>query len=110
LEFLGKEKHIYDLFVGDVEIIILTLGKEGCRCYFKNKEEIYCPGIEVESIDTTGAGDAFIGSFLYQLENLKSTENFHNFLKFSNLYSAISVTRVGAIDSYITKEEMKRLI
>jgi fructokinase len=110
LEFLGKEKHIYDLFVGDVEIIILTLGKEGCTCYFKNKEEIYCPGIEVKSIDTTGAGDAFIGSFLYQLENLKSTENFHNFLKFSNLYSAISVTRVGAIDSYITNEEMKRLI
>ena len=46
----------------------------------------------------------------YQLENLKSTDNFHNFLKFSNIYSAISVTRVGAIDSYITNEEMKRLI
>lgn len=110
LEFLGKEKRINDLFIGNVEIIILTLGKEGSTVYLKDKKEIHCPGIEVKAIDTTGAGDAFIGSFLYQLENLKSTEKFHNFLKFSNVYSALSVTKVGAIDSYLTYEEMKRLI
>ena len=110
LEFLGKEKRINDLFIGNVEIIILTLGKEGSTVYFKDKKEIHCPGIEVKAIDTTGAGDAFIGSFLYQLENLKSTDKFHNFLKFSNVYSALSVTKVGAIDSYLTYEEMKRFI
>ena len=108
LEFLGKENKISDLFVGNVEVIILTLGKDGCTCYLKDGKEIHCPGVSVNAIDTTGAGDAFIGSFLYQLKDLKSTENFHNFLNFSNIYSAMSVTKVGAIDSYLTYQEMKK--
>ena len=110
LNFLGTDVQIKDLFIGNVKLIILTLGEVGSKCYLKNGDEYSSEGIKVNAIDTTGAGDAFIGSFLYQLENLKSTENFYNFLRFSNLYSAISVTKKGAIDSYATYEEMKRLI
>ncbi len=46
----------------------ITLGKEGTMLVHKN-EKIIVPSIPVKPIDTTGAGDAFVGAVLYQLSN-----------------------------------------
>ena len=46
----------------------ITLGKEGTMLVHKN-EKIIVPSIAVKPIDTTGAGDAFVGAVLYQLSN-----------------------------------------
>ncbi len=46
----------------------ITLGKEGTMLVYKN-EKIIVPSIFVKPIDTTGAGDAFVGAVLYQLSN-----------------------------------------
>lgn len=66
-------------------------------------------GEKVKAYDTTGAGDAFIGSFLYQLsadgveadtlENV-TADKMEQYLTFSNRYCAESVTKAGAIASY----------
>lgn len=62
-----------------------------------------------------GAGDAFIGSFLYQLSadgidacSLAdvSAEKMETYLEFSNRYCAKSVQKAGAIASYPTMDEM----
>lgn len=120
LEFLTGKKNIEDaledLFIGSVEVVLYTRGSNGAMAFTK-KEQASVDGIDgVNVIDTTGAGDAFIGSFLYQLYasgiHLKdlpnlSQEQLLKFLRFSNLYCAKSIQSKGAIASYPTLEEME---
>ena len=67
-------------------------------------------------MDTTGAGDGFIGSFLWQLkrdgvtlEKLAklSKTKLNEYLAFSNQFCGISVQQHGAIDSYPTLSQMQ---
>lgn len=46
--------------------VAMTLGKDGVLAYHEG-EFIHVPGFEVECLDTTGAGDAFHGGFIYGL-------------------------------------------
>ena len=57
-----------------IENVVITLGKDGA--YVKEKEEYtMIPAKEVETIDTTGAGDVFCGAFsVYLSENHTLTE------------------------------------
>jgi fructokinase len=54
-------------------IFAVTLGKEGTLLGFNNATTII-PSIPVKPIDTTGAGDAFVGAVLYQLCEKSLTE------------------------------------
>ena len=49
-------------------VFAITLGKEGTLLGFNNATMII-PSIEVKPVDTTGAGDAFVGALLYQLSD-----------------------------------------
>ena len=94
--------------------MVYTEGAAGARAYTKNAKAA-APSEKVKAVDTTGAGDAFIGSFLYKLseagvtaqniDNL-SEESLKAMLIFSNTYCGKSVQKEGAIASYPTKEEM----
>ena len=48
------------------KIVICTCAEKGAYAYTKSAK-VYCEQKKVEAKDTTGAGDAFIGSFLYSL-------------------------------------------
>lgn len=107
----AKEK----LFVGNVCLLIYTKGADGAECYTK-KAKAQSKGEKVKAVDTTGAGDAFIGSFLYQLYADSVTETdlpeltsdkMAVYLDFSNRYCAKSVQKAGAIASYPTLAEME---
>ena len=87
----------------------------------EEKEDAILPGVEEKTQveDTTGAGDGFIGSFLYQLDKnsvdvdklkLLNKEDLERYLDFSNRYCAISVTKKGAMDSYPTLDEFLEII
>lgn len=119
LEFITGKTSIEDakeeLFVGNVEMIIYTKGSEGAECYTKMQSAVSA-GKKVKAIDTTGAGDGFIGAFLYKLyedginiNNLSmlSKEQMEEYLNFSNKFSSFSVQKNGAIASYPTMREMK---
>ena len=118
LEFLtGKtamEDALDQLFVGNVKMIIYTKGADGAECYTKNARA-YAVGEKVKAVDTTGAGDAFIGSFLYQLfqdgitaDKLETVtaEKMQAYLEFSNKFCGLSVQKPGAIASYPTMDEL----
>lgn len=119
LEFITGKSNIKDalsdLFIGNVELIIYTKGKDGAEAYTK-KASALVDGIKVSNVvDTTGAGDGFIGSFLVQLNkrkiekaNLKNLDSktLEELLDFSNRFCAKSITRHGAIASYPTEDEM----
>jgi fructokinase len=67
------EKAVAVLRQGTTATFCITLGKEGTLLVQGDKNEII-PTIAVKAIDTTGAGDAFVGALLYQLRNFSLQE------------------------------------
>ena len=119
LEFLTGtadiEAALPQLFVGDVQLVVYTCGSSGAHAYTRTAHG-FAPCRKVRAVDTTGAGDGFIGSFLWQLERDGVTRNkleklsrarLCEYLAFSNQFCGISVQQHGAIDSYPTLDQMQ---
>tara|TARA_B100001029_G_C15051465_1_gene451063 strand:- start:1274 stop:2170 length:897 start_codon:yes stop_codon:yes gene_type:complete len=77
-----------------IKKIIITLGEKGLF-YSDGKEEIYIKASEDKAIDTTGAGDAFNGSFSLAL--LKG-KKIRECLEMANKVAGLSTTKLGAGD------------
>lgn len=82
--------------------VTVTLGKDGTFISDISNQEII-PSIEINSIDTTGAGDAFVGATLYHLAQadepkavLKNFKQMKEITYISNKVAAVVCTRVGA--------------
>lgn len=82
--------------------IMLTLGKSGC-IYCSRDELIRQPACRVDAVDTTAAGDTFIGYFVRGIADGLPMEKT---LKLATVASAIAVTRPGAADSVPACEEV----
>jgi sugar/nucleoside kinase (ribokinase family) len=72
--------------------VAMTLGPEGALAYHDG-EYIHSPGFQVECRDTTGAGDAFRGGFIYGLLQGMSLEET---LRFANAVAALNCRGLGA--------------
>ena len=73
----------------------------------RGDEEVRLPGYKVETLDTTEAGDAFIGAFAVALhEGFSPAEA----AKWGNAAGAIAVTRFGAQPSMPTRSEIEALL
>ncbi len=104
-----------------IPLILVSLGKEGSRAYYKKAgtsgdgimiEE--APFLQKNTIETTGAGDTFGGCILHYilekgLENL-SEENLREMLIFANAAASIITTRKGALRVMPEREEIEKLI
>ncbi|KYH29033.1 MULTISPECIES: ribokinase [Clostridium] len=92
-----------------VKYVIITLGSKGAALINNENAEII-PAFKVKAIDTTAAGDSFIGGLASKL-NIKnlSFENVKNAVLFGNKVSSITVQREGAQPSIPTLEEVKRV-
>ena len=113
---VDKAKEV--LFNGNVKLVLFTKGKDGAEIYTKDKV-VSIEGNVVEVVDTTGAGDSFIGAFLFKLleneVNLDgidklSCDTIRDYLLFANHYAAYSTTKKGAIASYANLEEIQEYI
>lgn len=111
----SEQEAVERLFAGNCRMVIITKGGNGSCVYTKNaKAQI--PSVQVEQVvDTTGAGDSFIGSFLYQLaaedyslEQLDtiSDDELKRFLDFSAHYAALTIGKKGAVMA--TMQEMTK--
>ncbi|KAJ6855280.1 pfkB-type carbohydrate kinase family protein [Populus alba x Populus x berolinensis] len=95
-----KEDVVLSLWHDRLKLLVVTDGEKGCR-YFTKSFKGRVPGFSVKVVDTTGAGDAFVGSLL--LSVAKDTSIFDNeeklreALSFSNACGAICTTQKGAI-------------
>lgn len=83
--------------------IIITLGKAGSVVYDCGKIT-FIPAREVKAIETTGAGDSFIGGIGYAL---MQAMDLTAACKFATACSAVTVCRLGAQDSMPTLEEVQ---
>lgn len=80
-----------------IENLLVTLGGKGALCLRRSGEETYVPPLPVTPVDTTGAGDAFLGSFAYHLLALGDVEKA---AIMANRYAAASIQKPGAQQSY----------
>ncbi|HEX3819321.1 MAG TPA: PfkB family carbohydrate kinase, partial [Candidatus Sulfotelmatobacter sp.] len=85
---------------GGVKRVIITLGGNGSLLASREGFE-HVPAFAVTSIDSTGAGDAFIGSFAVFLgEGVPEKEA----VRRANLYAGLSTTGVGTQKSFYDRE------
>ena len=86
--------------------VLITLGKAGVRM-LKTERTIDIPAFEVEAVDTTAAGDTFIGFFLSAYANHGEASAA---LLRACAASAIAVMHVGAAQSIPDKEQVNRFL
>jgi ribokinase len=87
--------------------VILTLGELGSWVSVQN-EEFHVPSWKVEAVDTTAAGDAFIGGLAVSL--LDPSTSLQEKIRFANAAGAVAATRLGAQSSLPTRQEVEALL
>jgi ribokinase len=91
------------LLEGGVRRVIVTLGANGALCACEDGMRIV-PPFPVNAVDTTGAGDAFIGSLaVFLAEGHDETAAISR----ANLYAALSTTSGGTQKSFVTRERFE---
>ncbi|MGL4337157.1 MAG: PfkB family carbohydrate kinase, partial [Turicibacter sp.] len=122
LEFItgiaDEEQALASLFVGTVQAVIYTKGTNGSDFITKTKK-VSVNSFVVKAEDTTGAGDSFIGSFLYQVANEVNTlaelinlsdEVLASMLTFCSATAALTVSKKGAIGALPTMEDIQGMM
>ena len=98
-----------------LRMLLVTLGKEGCY-YRLGDLSGHVPGFRVNTIDATGAGDAFLGGMLFQvLQRAKeidqwTAEEMAMSVRFANAIGALVTTRKGAIPAMPNLHEIEQLL
>ncbi len=75
--------------------VMITLGEQGL-VYIQDDRPVHVPGIQVQTVDTTAAGDTFVGYFACAMAEGQSLANA---LALANAAAARSVTQFGAMPS-----------
>ena len=94
------------LRINECQIICVTLGKRGVVA-LTGEETLIVRGRAVTAIDTTGAGDCFVGALAAQLAQ---GTPLRDALRYANVAASISVQRMGAAPSMPTAAEVAAAI
>ncbi len=89
-----------------VKNMLITLGSKGVLWVDESTSQLI-KAIKVNAVDTTGAGDSFIGSFAHYYA---SGDDIPTAIKHANQYAAVTVTRRGTQKSYPTADELSLLV
>ncbi len=85
---------------------LITLGGDGAL-YCDAGATLRCPAVAVQAVDTTAAGDAYIGALAAALAEDRSVADS---LGFAAVAAGLAVTRLGAQPSLASREEVGRFI
>lgn len=94
------------LLAKGVQTVIVTLGAKGALLV-SDENTILVPTFNVEVVDTTAAGDAFIGGLAAALLKGKSLEDA---VRYGNASGALATTKFGAQPSLPTADEVEQLL
>lgn len=110
------EEAAAQLLNGRAKYVIYTKGKDGAEIHTKD-DVIKASGYSVEVRDTTGAGDSFIGAFIYcilndEVQDLNAVkkEKLQEYLDFANAYAANTTTKEGALAAMADNAEIREWI
>ena len=87
--------------------VVLTLGALGAQVC-NPTQEYYVPGFTIQAVDTTGAGDAFIGGLAVSL--LDGNGLLPEKVRFANAAGAVAATRIGAQSSLPNLAEVEDML
>ncbi|MGV9378277.1 ribokinase [Nonomuraea sp. NPDC003707] len=93
-----------DALLERVEEALITLGSEGALYGSRSGERLRVPAVKVEAVDTTAAGDTFVGAFAVARSEGMSVADA---LGFASTAAALSVQREGASTSMPTRHEIE---
>jgi fructokinase len=82
-----------------IPFLFITRGKEGAYAIHQEKQ-VSVPGIKVDAIDTTGAGDAFMAALLSRFYEQGTPENeaqLEEYLSYANEAGAKATTKFGSL-------------
>ena len=107
---LNSAKEASKLLLEDgIKCVIITLGSKGAAVITKENADLV-QAFKVNAVDTTAAGDSFIGGFASKLDVDNITfENIKKSIKFGNMVSSITVQREGAEPSIPYLKEVQNL-
>ncbi|MCA1644568.1 MAG: PfkB family carbohydrate kinase [Chloroflexi bacterium] len=96
-------------------LAVVTLGADGCQ-YESVVSSGHVPSVHVESVDTLGAGDAFVAGLLAGLSAqpaavmLRDEQALGAALRFANAVGAFTTTQYGAIPALPTRAQVEHLL
>lgn len=98
-------------------MLVITHGQQGATAYTRTTT-IESKAPKVTTVDTTGAGDAFVSGLLYMgshlgfslKEALQDATNIRTMLEFANVNAALSTTKKGSMLSLPSREEVDNMI
>ncbi len=98
----------------DIPLILVSMGKEGSRAYYKDSMVEKSAFVQPNTIETTGAGDTFMACVLHKvlqdgLENLKE-EQLDEMLTFANAAASLITTRKGALRVMPEEHDIREMI
>lgn len=92
------------LLAGSAEMVVVKRGARGAGLFLPGRAEVVVPGLAVEEVDPTGAGDCFGGTFLsLVLQGLAPDEA----LRYANAAGAMAVTRRGPMSGNRSFDELR---
>lgn len=98
----------------NLQFIAVTLGADGC-VVITPKARLRLPTYDVDTVDTTGAGDAFWGAALHKLMAYRGSgpmdgKALEALLHYANAAGALATSRPGALHSFASDEEITKLV
>lgn len=98
----------------DIPLILVSMGKEGSRAYYKGIMVEKPAFVQPNTIETTGAGDTFMGCVLHKvlqtgLDNL-TEDQLGEMLVFANAAASLITTRKGALRVMPEESEVREMI
>ena len=105
-DFSSAEKAADVLLYKGIKIVIVTMGEKGSLLKTNNLTKII-PGLNVDAVDATAAGDVFNGSLVVAMSEGKTLEES---VEFANAAAAFSGTKLGAQPSAPTRTEVEILL
>jgi fructokinase len=94
-----------------VKIVLVTLGSKGCLISHNGQQSLV-PAYEINAVDTTGAGDSFIGALLFKMsQNPPDAEfyknNIQDFVAFAGKVSGLVCSKIGAMSALPSLSEVE---
>ena len=120
-ELLGGEDVVFDrLFAGNAKLVLVTDGAGDMQWRTRDARGKVA-GFRVRAIDTTAAGDAFVGGMLFRLDErgvdaagfdafLADADAIADAMRFGAACGALAVTRHGAFAAMPTHAEVRHLL
>jgi sugar/nucleoside kinase (ribokinase family) len=88
------------------EMLVITKGEDGCQVWSKERD-FEVPGFSVPVVDTTGAGDAFHGAFIYAMLQGWAPARVATF---ANAVAALNCQTLGGRRGLPTRDEVEALL